>query len=115
MTRPEGWNAQTAIANLQPVRWRGHVWRFHRRRYAAADPGGSLLVSGRYHCASDQFAEEQTWPALYLALSAEVALGEILRHISPELLANLNEYRVSELEVEMENVLQPQPVHVSNR
>jgi len=34
-----------------------------------------------------------------------VALGEILRHISPEFLANLNEYRVSELEVETEAVL----------
>ncbi len=64
-----------------------------------------MRFSGRYNRGSDQFPEDQTWAALYLALSAEVALGEILRHISAELLANLNEYRVSELEVETEAVL----------
>jgi RES domain-containing protein len=81
------------------------VWRAHWRIYSATDHGGSLRFSGRYNRGSDQFPEDQTWAALYLALSAEVALGEILRHISPELLANLNEYRVSKLEVEMEAVL----------
>ena len=81
------------------------MWRAHWRIYSATDHGGSLRFSGRYNRGSDQFPEDQTWAALYLALSAEVALGEIFRHISPELLADLNEYRVSELEVEMEAVL----------
>jgi len=45
------------------------------------------------------------WAALYLALSPEVSLGEVLRHFSPQLLPQLNEYRLSELEVELEAVL----------
>lgn len=42
---------------------------------------------------------------LYLALSPEVSLGEVLRHFTPELLPQLNEYRLSELDVELETVL----------
>ncbi len=105
MTGPAGWDARTALTGYRAQPWRDRVWRAHWRIYSATDHGGSLRFSGRYNRGSDQFPEDQTWAALYLALSAEVALGEILRHISPEFLANLNEYRVSELEVETEAVM----------
>ncbi len=105
MTRPTGWDAHAAIATLKPRRWKGQAWRFHRRHYDALDSAGSLLVSGRYNRGSDQFPEDQTWPALYLALRPETALGEIVRHVTPELLDKLNDFRMSELEVELEAVL----------
>lgn len=105
MAGPAGWNARTAIANIQPGPWKGRAWRFHRRTYGATDAGGALLVSGRYHRGSDQFPRSEVWAALYLALSPEVSLGEVLRHSSPGLLPRLNEYRLSELEVELESVL----------
>jgi hypothetical protein len=70
------------------------------------DSSGSRIVSGRYHRASDQFSVDQTWAALYLALSPEVALGEVLRHFG-ELSPQLNEYRLSELGVELNVVLDP--------
>ena len=105
MTKPTGWDARKAIAGLKSRRWKGQAWRFHRRRYDALDSAGSLLASGRYNRGSDQFPEDQTWPALYLALRAETALGEIVRHITPELLDKLNDFRMSELEVELEAVL----------
>jgi RES domain-containing protein len=45
------------------------------------------------------------WAALYLALSPEVSLGEVLRHFTPQLLPQLNEYRLSEIGVELEAIL----------
>ncbi|MEX1254681.1 MAG: RES family NAD+ phosphorylase [Dehalococcoidia bacterium] len=105
MARPTGWDASAAIAGLGPGRWKGRAWRFHRRRYEALDSSGSLLVSGRYNRGSDQFSTHQTWPALYLALRPETALGEVVRHVTVELLGKLNDFRLSELEVELEAVL----------
>jgi RES domain-containing protein len=85
--------------------WRGTAWRFHKRRYPATDPGGSLKVSGRYNRGLDQFPEGQVWPALYLSLSPEVCLGEVLRHITAAALPSLNDYCLSELWLELEVVL----------
>jgi RES domain-containing protein len=99
------WDAATAIATCQAGPWRGSAWRAHRRKYRADDPGGSLLVSGRYNRGLDQFSAEDVWPALYLALGAEICLGEILRHISPLTLPQLNDYRLSELTLELASVL----------
>jgi hypothetical protein len=99
------WDADAATAELQPARWSGHAWRFHRQRYEATDHSGSLLVSGRYHRAPDQFAPEHRWPALYLALAPEVAIGEVLRHVEPSLLPDLNGFRISELTVDLGQVL----------
>jgi hypothetical protein len=82
----------------------GHAWRFHRRRYGGTDSTGSRIVSGRYHRASDQFPDDQVWAALYLALSPEVSLGEVLRHFD-QLTPQLNEYRLSELGIELSTVL----------
>ena len=71
----------------------------HRQKYDGGDPGGSPKVSGRYHLGNDRFVAEETWSTLYLALSPETCLGELVRHITPELLPHLNGYRISELRV----------------
>lgn len=105
MAGPPGWNARTAIARLNLESWSGHAWRFHQRRYEALNSAGSLLVSGRYNRGSDQFPEDQAWAALYLALRVEVAVGEIVRHITPGLLRRLNDFRLSEIKVELGAVL----------
>lgn len=73
----------------------------HRRKYAATDPGGSRRVSGRYHRGLDRFPEDEVWPALYLSLAPEVCLGEILRHVSADLLPQLNDFRISELSLQL--------------
>ena len=101
---PSGWDAGLAVSRCSVVPWLGAAWRIHRRRYTASDHGGSLKVTGRYHRGADRFAAEATWPALYLALVPETALGELVRHITPELLPHLNGYRMSELAVTLEAV-----------
>jgi RES domain-containing protein len=101
---PDGWDPRTAIARCPIIAWQGAAWRIHRQRYLATDPGGSLKVSGRYHRGTDRFAAGEAWPALYLALSPETALGELVRHLTPELLPHLNGYRISELAVSLEGV-----------
>jgi RES domain len=73
--------------------------------YEATNHGGSLRFSARYNRGADQFPPEQTWPALYVALSPEICLGEILRRLRPEDLANLNEYRLTELEIRLDAAL----------
>jgi hypothetical protein len=77
----------------------------HKQRYHATDAGGSRVVSGRYHRGNDHFPVDQVWEALYLATSPEVCLGEIYRHITPELLPYLNHYSLSELAVRLSKVL----------
>ena len=105
MAAPERWNPAAAVATCPVIPWHGRAWRAHRRAYAATDHSGSLGVSGRYHRALDQFPEDQVWPALYLALGPEVCLGEVLRHIRPERLPLLNDYRISEIAVALATVL----------
>jgi hypothetical protein len=48
---------------------------------------------------------ERAWPALYLALGPEVCLGEVIRHVTPDTLRYLNDYRLSELDVQLSAVL----------
>ena len=105
MPVPEGWDATAALAACPVVEWEGHVWRMHKQKYSATDPGGSRMVSGRYHRGLDQFPEDQVFSALYLATSPEVCLGELYRHITPELLPSLNNYRLSKLFVRLMTVL----------
>jgi len=77
----------------------------HKRRYGAADPGGARKVSGRYNRGLDLFPEAESFGALYLATAAEICLGEIYRHVTPELMPFLNDYRLSELSVYLSKVL----------
>jgi len=97
MAIPEGWDADTAVAACPVLDWAGHVWRMHHQKYPATDPGGSLRTSGRYHRGLDQFREDEVFPALYLSTSPEISMGEILRHVTAEVLPTLNNRRLSKL------------------
>jgi hypothetical protein len=77
------------------------VWRMHKRRYPPAEVGGAIKVSGRYNRGLDQFSEDESFGALYLATGPEICLGEVYRHITPDLLPSLNDYRLSELSVSL--------------
>jgi RES domain-containing protein len=100
------WDAVGAIADLPFISWQGSAWRMHKRKYPAADPGGSLKISGRYNRGLDKFSPDRVWPALYLSTRAEVCLGEVLRHVSsPAQLAALNAYELSELRLELHAML----------
>ena len=88
------------------VGWQGRVWRMHKRRYRAEDPGGARKVSGRYNLGLDRFPKEESFPALYLATAPETCLAEVYRHITTELLPTLNDFRLSELSVEVGEVLE---------
>jgi RES domain-containing protein len=102
---PEGWDAGAAVAGSPVVPWQGRAWRMHKRRYRADDPGGARKVSGRYNRGLDRFSEEESFPALYLATGPEICLGEVYKHVTPELLPALNDFRLSELSVEVGEVL----------
>lgn len=105
MPVPSAWDPNRAIAGLPVLPWTGAAWRAHRCQYAATDHTGSLLVSGRFHRAADLFPADSTWAALYLALEPETALGEVLRHIRPERLPLLNDFRITEIAVQLSAVI----------
>ena len=105
MPVPVGWDAAAALAARPVVAWEGHLWRMHKMRYRAEDPGGARFVSGRYNRGLDRFPEEETFPALYLATRPEICLGEIYRHTTPELLPSLNDFRLSELSANLRRVV----------
>jgi RES domain-containing protein len=102
---PVTWDATQSVAGCAVIAWQGPAWRMHKRKYLATDAGGSRKVSGRYNQGLDLFPEHEVWPALYLALGAEVCLGEILRHVEPEILPSLNDYRMTELAVQLSALL----------
>ncbi len=80
------------------------MWRLHASRYKADDPGGSYRVSGRYNRGRDHFAEEEVFPALYLATAPEVCLGEKQRHLVSGNLPQMRNQVLSELQVRLQNV-----------
>jgi RES domain-containing protein len=97
---PEDWNADVAIAACPAFAgWNGVAWRFHKQKYLAGDHRGSLVKTGRYHRAGDLFQPEDSWPALYLALDRAIALGEVQRRLTPSILSQLNEFRLTMLQV----------------
>ncbi len=105
MAAPD-WDAVTAAITKAPaIRWRGRAWRVHRHRYEATSHRGSELVSGRFHRAPDRFPPERCFPALYLSLSPEVCIAELLRHTSPLNMDHIRESRLSELRVRLNAVL----------
>jgi RES domain-containing protein len=104
MATPQGWDATAALAGMPVESWEGHLWRMHKRRYRADDPGGARFVSGRYNRGLDRFPRDETFPALYLATAPEICLGEVYRHLKPELLPSLNDFRLSELSASLQRV-----------
>lgn len=93
------------IVTCPVSRWRGTVWRAHRRKFPALDPTGARLYTGRFHRASDLFSEHDSWLALYLSLGSEICLGEILRNTPPELMFELNTYRITEVRVQLSEII----------
>lgn len=113
MTIPAGWRASVAVAALPSTPWSGRAWRSHRKIYGATDWGGSLKVSARYHKAPDRFPPEQTWSALYLALSYGVCMGETMRHLPAGApISMLENFRLSEIEVALRAVIDCRDVSI---
>lgn len=98
-------NPEEIIVQCPVIPWRGTVWRAHRRKFLALDPTGARLYSGRYHRAISGYPAGESWLALYLALGPDVSLGEILRNMPPELMPELNTYRISEIDIELGSVI----------
>ena len=101
---------EEAAARCPLINWQGTVWRFHKRKYPALDPAGSRLTAGRFHRPAGQDKKNDGWQALYCALSPETCLGEILRNTPPELMPGLNLYRLSEIEVDLESIIDCRPI-----
>src|SRR5207248_2241888 len=99
MAAPPGWDAAGALARQPLTGWRGRAWRAHWQRYDALDPGGSLRFSGRYHRGRGRVPERDAWPALFLATGRDIALGEVVRHLTAEQWRLLNAHRISEVAV----------------
>ena len=102
---PSPWDVAAAIEDC-PIRpWTGEVWRCHSRKYDGDDAAGSLRTTGRFHRGVDKFDTHETWPALYTGLAVHIALGERLRHTTPDSLAQLGNQRLSRLRVSLHAVL----------
>jgi len=98
-----GVDARRAATAADVIPFKQAVWRGHRRRFGALDPGGSLLRSGRFHQAIDQIPNGPTWPALYTACDLAGALGEIQRSIVRQ--DDLIEFRFTEIWAQLERVM----------
>lgn len=76
----------------------------HASRYSADDPGGAYRYSGRYHRGEDLFGEEEVFPALYLATTPEIALGEKQRHLTSANLPRMRNQVLSEFRISLQAV-----------
>ncbi len=108
MPIPADWDAES-VAACPVIDWAGPTWRIHNLKYPAADPGGARLVSGRYNKGLDktpEISQDQVFAALYLTTRPEIAIAELVRHIrETSSLQYLNNYRLSELSVQLSEVL----------
>jgi RES domain-containing protein len=98
-------NPGHVVGALATSPWAGETWRNHSRLYDATDPGGSRIVSGRYHQAPDIFPNGPCWPALYLSLSDGGAIAELTRRLEPTTLAHLNNRRLTRIRVSLSIVI----------
>lgn len=99
------WDATVAAKACLTIPWSGEVWRCHGRGYPGDSAAGSLRVTGRFNRGRDRFPAHETWPALYAGLGQHVALGERIRHTTPEALQALGNQRISRLWVDLHAVL----------
>jgi RES domain-containing protein len=53
----------------------------------------------------DDAANNENMAVLYLSLDAETAIGELIRHLTPELIPRLNGYQLSEVTAELAEVI----------
>src|SRR5262245_20800681 len=68
--------ARSVILACPAIPWSGSVWRTHGRRFAAIDPGGALILSGRYHRGRDLLPPRDAFPALNTSAGPEIATWE---------------------------------------
>lgn len=97
--------ADDLLSDCQMNAWSGRVWRAHRRQFPPLDSAGSTFVSGRFHRAPDRFAQHECWRAIYVSLLAEISLAEIFRHTQPSGMPRLNEYRITEVAIHLNAVI----------
>lgn len=97
-------NVLESLASSACGAWEGRAWRLHASRYAPGDPGGSYRVSGRYNRGRDFFDEGAVFPALYLATTPEVAMGEKQRHLTSGNLPQMKNQVLSEFRVRLRAV-----------
>ena len=102
---PTSWDATAAVNACRTIPWSGEVWRCHGRAYPGDSAAGSLTVTGRFNRGRDRYPAHDTWPALYAALAQHVALGERIRHTTPEALRSLGNQRISRLSIDLHVVL----------
>src|SRR5262245_49492795 len=102
---PAFWDVSAAVKACRVVEWSGEVWRCHSRKWAADSAAGSLIFTGRFNRGRDKYPDHETWQALYTSLALHVALGERIRHTTPEFLFTLANQRISRLRVELSCVL----------
>lgn len=62
------------------VPWTGVVFRVHGPTWKGDDPGGSLVVSGRWNIGGDHPTMDPPFPVLYASTSSAVATWEYIRH-----------------------------------
>src|SRR5215211_4553539 len=98
-----------SLADCPVVPIKQAVWRGHRRHYEALDHAGSLLGSGRFHRAANEYPSDQSWPALYTALDLAVALGEVQRNTHGK---RWHEYRFTEIWTQLEVVFDCREMHL---
>jgi RES domain-containing protein len=101
---PSTWDA-AAMQDCPVEPWSGDVWRCHRRKYAGDDASGSIRTTGRFNRGIDQYDADEAWPVMYTGLAPHVALGERLRHTTPDTLRQLSDQRLSRLRVKLYAVL----------
>lgn len=97
----DDWNPVAAIAACPVIPLHTAAWRAHHPRYEAISAEGSRRTTGRYNRGPDRFPDGPNWPVLYLALSRDVCIGELVRNVAPVSPAKLRDYRISELEVSL--------------
>lgn len=99
------WDAAAAVRSCRIIPWSGEVWRSHSARWPADSADGSLRVSGRFNWGLDLHDQHEVWPVLYTSLSQAIALGERIRHTSPDALPHLSGFHISRLDVGLSAVL----------
>jgi RES domain-containing protein len=99
------WDIPAAIQSCKILPWSGVVWRSHSARWSADTADGSLKVSGRFNRGLDLYDQRDTWAVLYTSLSQAIALGERVRHTSPDALSHLSGFHISRLQIDLSAVL----------
>lgn len=108
-----GDDLESAIAAAAPKPFEGRVWRVHWREVAGDDWGLSMRSSGRYHRGLDLFPHGEAFAALYTSVAPEIAIWEMVRRSAARNLAYLNNNVLTEMEADLERVLDTSQLSVN--